>query len=449
MNNIQTLINLGAERLAEELMKLAQHSQTAADRIDYITSSRRENLDRFEVQLEELCNGDFYDWRSVDGYAYQLSQLLSNLKESIDDSCDGVKRVRHFFERDSSIMESCDDSGGTVGMVFSIDATDCFVHFAKTCKRKEFVAQQLLELVLDDQYGVRDELINHAVDFLPEQWLRWMVKQLQSGSEEDDWSVNPHNYLLQTLAKQLKDARLFEEVTLRRTLSFTSCLNIAQVYLDNGETAQAQNWTERADLEFPSEHNFHSTDYQTTRREIYRQLGDKEGEERLAWEIFRSNRSDDSLDELLQTLGEEQRSTVIAGETALILQDSHESLIESDVSFLLQLNNIDAAEQYLMKRIALLRNIDYITLTDWVNKLAHNPLLSSLIYRELLNDILKRGYAKAYHYGVDYWFQLQQLSPQVSVWEPYLTHLQYQQQVHQEHGRKHSFWKQVSERGAQ
>ncbi len=78
MNNIQTLINLGAERLAEELMKLAEHSQTAADRIDYITSSRIENLDRFEVQLDELCNGAFYDWRSVDGYAYQLSQFISN-----------------------------------------------------------------------------------------------------------------------------------------------------------------------------------------------------------------------------------------------------------------------------------------------------------------------------------------------------------------------------------
>ena len=163
MNRKQTLIKLGAERLAEELLRLAEHSQTAADRIDYITSSRKENLNRFELQLDELCDGAFYDWRSVAGYAYQLSQLLSNLKESIDESCEGVKRVRHFFEKDSSIMESCDDSGGTVGMVFSIDATDCFVYFSKKCERKEFVAQQLLELVLDDQYGVRDQLIESSI----------------------------------------------------------------------------------------------------------------------------------------------------------------------------------------------------------------------------------------------------------------------------------------------
>ena len=447
MNSKQTLINLGAERLAEELLSLAERSQTAADRIDYITSSRRENLDRFEVQLDELCDGTFYDWRSVDEYAYQLSQLLSSLKESIDDSCEGVKRVRNFFERDSSIMESCDDSGGTVGMIFSVDATDCFVHFSKTCERKEFVAQQLLELVLDDQYGVRDEIIDHAVDFLPEQWLRWMVEQLQSEDEEDNWSTTQRLILLQSIARQLKDARLFEEVTLRRTLSFTSCLDIAQVYLENGDAVQAESWVERANLEFPSEHNFRSYDYQSIRREICCQLGDREGEERLAWEIFRSNRSVERLDELLQTLGEEQRETVIAGEIALILQSSHESLVESDASFLLQLGNNDAAEQYLMKRIALLNKVDYITLTEWVGQLVKRPLLASLIYRELLNDILKRGYTKAYHYGVDYWFQLQKLSPQVSGWKPHLTHHQYQQQVHQEHGRKHSFWKQVSERG--
>lgn len=447
MNRKQTLIKLRAERLAEELLRLAEHSQTAADRIDYITSSRKENLNRFELQLDEICDGAFYDWRSVAGYAYQLSQLLSNLKESIDESCEGVKRVRHFFEKDSSIMESCDDSGGTVGMVFSIDATDCFVYFSKKCERKEFVAQQLLELVLDDQYGVRDQLIEQASDCLPEQWLRWLVEQLQQGDEEDSWSATQRNTLLQSLARQLKDARLFEEVTLRRTLSFTSCLDVAQVYLENGDATRAEGWAERANLEFPSKHNFRSYDYQTIRREIYRQLGDREGEERMAWEIFRSNRSVQRLAELLQTLGEEQREAVVTGETAQILASSPEILIGSDASFLLQLDNTDAAEQYLMKRIALLNKIDYITLTEWVVQFAQNPLLASLIYRELLNDILLRGYTKAYHYAVDYWIQLQQLSPQVSIWEPYLTHQQYQQQVHQEHGRKRSFWQQVSERG--
>ena len=447
MNSKLTLIKLGAKRLAEELLRLAEPSQTAADRIDYITSSRRENLDKFEMQLDELCDGAFYDWRSVEGYAYQLSQLLSNLKESIDDSCEGVKRVRYFFERDSSIMESCDDSGGAVGMVFSVDATDCFVHFSKKCEDKEFVAQQLLELVLDDQYGVRDELIGYAVDFLPQQWLRWLVEQLQQGDEGDSWSATQRTILLQSLARQLKDARLFEEATLCRKLSLSSCLDVAQVYLENGDAIRAQDWAERANLEFKSKHNFRSYDYQTIRREVYRQLGDKEGEERMAWEIFRSNRSVERLAELLQTLGEEQREDVITGETAQILASSQDNLIGSDTSFLLHLGNIDAAEQYLMKRIDLLNKIDYITLTEWVVQFAQNPLLASLIYRTLLNDILKRSYSKAYHYAVDYWIQLQQLSPQVSDWEPYLTHQQYQQQVHQEHGRKWSFWQQLSERG--
>ena len=167
----------------------------------------------------------------------------------------------------------------------------------------------------------------------------------------------------------------------------------------------------------------------------------------MAWEIFRCNRTVERLAELLQTLGEEQREAIVTGETSLILESTQDNLIESDASFLLQLNNIDAAEQYLMKRINLLNKVDYISLTEWVVQFAQNPLVASLIYRELLNDILKRGYSKAYHYAVDYWFQLLQLSPQVSVWEPYLTHQQYQQQVHQEHGRKWSFWEQVSERG--
>jgi hypothetical protein len=441
MNRKQILIELGAERLAE-------HSQTTADRIDYITSSRRENLDRFEWQLDELCDGTFYDWDSVDAYADQLSELLSNLKASIDDSCEGIKWVRQFFERDNSIMESCDDSGGTVGMVFTVDATGCFVHFANNCEHKEFVAHQLLELVLDNQYGVRDQLIERTSDFLPEQWLRWLVEQLQPGDEEDSGGVTERTFLLQSLAKQLKDARLFEAVTLlHRALSFNSCLDIAQVYLENGDATRAQAWAERANLEFPSQIGFRHYDYQTIRREIYCQLGDSEGEERMAWEIFRSNRSVESLAELLQTLGEEQREAVVTQETTLILASSQNNLIESDAAFLLQLGNIVVAKQYLMKRVALLNDVDYITLTEWVGQFAESPLLASLIYRDLLDDILLRGYTKAYHHGVDYWIQLQQLSLQASDWKPNLTHQQYQQHVHQEHGRKYSFWKQVSERG--
>jgi hypothetical protein len=80
-----------------------------------------------------------------------------------------------------------------------------------------------------------------------------------------------------------------------------------------------------------------------------------------------------------------------------------------------------------MKRIIQINKANYITLTAWVDQLVQNALLASLIYRELINDILQRGYTKAYHYAVDYWFQLQQ--------------------VHQEHGRKRSFWQRVSEQG--
>jgi hypothetical protein len=104
-------------------------------------------------------------------------------------------------------------------------------------------------------------------------------------------------------------------------------------------------------------------------------------------------------------------------ETTLILASSKDNLIESDVTFLLQLGNVDAAEEYLMKRITQINKFDYITLTVWVDQLVQNALLASLIYRELINDILQRGYTKTYHYAVDYWFQLQQLSPKIPVSE--------------------------------
>lgn len=449
MEQRDALIKLGAERLADELLMLAEGSGFVDDRVNFITSSASENLERFQQQLEALCNGDFYDWRTVSQYAEQLSRLLENLRESVESPCEGIKWVSLFFQKDRVIMESCDDSGGDVGMVFLVDATECFAHFARQCADPDYVAESLLGLVLENEYGVRDELIKIASAVLPEPWLRWMVQRLmdRKAVAEDAWEGTSYDVLLRSLAKQLNDAGLFQTVAIVSGLSFGLCLEIAEIYLDNRSLERAQSWVDRANEEFTDSYGYHSNDVRRIQQEIYHQQGNRSGEVKIAWEIFRANRSVEAMDMLLQTVGEELRSDVITKETEAILNSSTEQLVSKDVSFLLDLEDVDAVERYLMERAALLRSQHYTVLTNWVAHLEQCSLLASLIYRALLDDILDRGYTKAYHYGVDYWYKLQWLSPQVADWSPYLTHLQYQKQVQQQHGRKYSFWQQVSERG--
>ncbi|MBT3198100.1 MAG: hypothetical protein HN344_10265, partial [Gammaproteobacteria bacterium] len=213
MGRKESLIELGAERLAEELLSLANHFEQVDERIDYITTSRAQNLVRFKGQLDALIEeGGFYDWREVSQFADRLSQLLDNLRESVEDPCEGIRWVAYFYEKDGEVMESCDDSGGDVGMVFMVDARDLFVEFAQACKNQEFTAQTLLELARQDEYGVRHDLIDVAGRVLSAPWMRWMVEKLQMIIEEDGegWAASQAPFQLQSLARQLEDAPLFE-----------------------------------------------------------------------------------------------------------------------------------------------------------------------------------------------------------------------------------------------
>ncbi|MBT7307789.1 MAG: hypothetical protein HN842_06200 [Gammaproteobacteria bacterium] len=451
MGRKESLIELGAERLAEELLSLANHFEQVDERIDYITTSRAQNLVRFKGQLDALIEeGGFYDWREVSQFADRLSQLLDNLRESVEDPCEGIRWVAYFYEKDGEVMESCDDSGGDVGMVFMVDARDLFVEFAQACKNQEFTAQTLLELARQDEYGVRHDLIDVAGRVLSAPWMRWMVEKLQMIIEEDGegWAASQAPFQLQSLARQLEDAPLFEATCRLQPLSFNRCLEIAKVYLQCAEVEQAESWVERAEREFSSANGFRSSEYQSIRKEIYHLQGNVEEEGRVAWEIFRSSRSVAALDLLLETLGEGEREAVIAGECEQIIESTTERLVESDLSFLLELEKIEWAERYLLARAAQLKEVYYVFLTAWVEPLKGRPVIASLIYRALLDDILERGYTKAYHHGVDYWMVLQQLSHKVESWAPYRTHVEYQRGVEKRHGRKRSFWGQVAQRHA-
>jgi len=49
-------------------------------------------------------------------------------------------------------------------------------------------------------------------------------------------------------------------------------------------------------------------------------------------------------------------------------------------------------------------------------------LVSTIIYRELLESILRRAQSKYYQYGVRYLKKLEKLAPQVSDWQGVLPH---------------------------
>ena len=435
------LMDLDPEILAEALLDLAAHSEAADDLIERLISTSKENIQRFKKKLTSLKRSRrFIDWREVFEYSQELSMLLQDLKAGVTDPLTGVELVAAFYEADEGIIGHCDDSDGCVGDIFRVEAKELFVEYASHCTDKEIIAEIILKLNRKDDYGLRSTLIACAGEYLPEPVIRLMISELQKWAEDEKDEYNRNHYLMLTglLARQIKDAELFEKTRIasRGKPSTAAIIDIAQVYLESGNVETAHSWIKK----IPTGETFMSREREQLLLEIYKKQGDTEKLTELLSRKFRGYPSAGTLQELLNVIGNDRRDQVIADEAARILGNT--TLRASDAEFLISTGRIDEAEEYLINRAEQLNGNSYGTLLPLAEamELENRNLAASLIYRSLLVSILERGYIKAYPHGVRYLKKLNKLAAAVSEWKNFDNHEAFKSRIYQDHKWKTSFW---------
>ena len=442
-NRKQRLMDLGAEVLADALLELAGQVDAADDLVERIIASPKENIHRFTAKLAAFKRSRrFVSWGESAGFARDLATLLHDLRAGVEDPQKGAELVAAFYETDKGVFDHCDDSSGHVGDVYRYNAKELFVGYAQRCPDKEWLADLVYKLNRDDGYGVRDRLIDCAAEYLPEENIRALINRIQNAAdkEKDKYGKRHWLHLIETLARQIGDAQLFAEARLASwgKLSASACMDIAQVYLESGDVQAALSWVKK----IPQDETYEADKRDRLLFAIHDRLGETEKRAEVAWRIFRRRRSKDSLEELLAVIGEEHREAATTGEVESILDDSR--LTFSDVTFLLELERLDQTENYLLDRADQLNGDFYGSLIPLAETFenADRHLAASVVYRPLLDSILRHGRTKAYPHGVRYLQKLDRLARHVSDWRGQLNHDAYLLQLRQSHGRKTSFWSQ-------
>ncbi len=437
----QKLIDLGPDVLADALLNLAVHSDEADDLIEQLIATPKENVQRFKKKLSGLKRSRrFIDWRGAASFARELEMLLQDLKSGVDDPITGVELVAAFYEADNTIFEMCDDSSGNIGDVFRYNAKELFVDYASGCADKEKIADIILKVNQKDNYGIRDTLIDCAGEYLPEEVIRTMIAMLQkrADKEKDEYGKRHHLRLIESLARQIKDAKLFEKTRIASwgNLSTAVLIDIARVYLESGDVETAHSWLKK----IPEGEIFQAYERDKLLLDIYQKQGDSEKLTGLLYQKFSSYHSTDTLQALLDVIGHDKRDEVIKAELVQILASS--TLRESDAEFLISIGKIDEAEGYLLGRADQLDGNHYGSLLSLAEAMEskNRHLVTSLMYRSLLVSILERGYTKAYPHGIRYLKKLDKLAATVSGWKAFNHHEAFKEQIIQTHGRKRSFW---------
>jgi hypothetical protein len=162
--------------------------------------------------------------------------------------------------------------------------------------------------------------------------------------------------------------------------------------------------------------------------------------------MFREHRSEESLQTLLRAIGKDQRSLVIKKQAQEIL--SEKALSYTDAEFLISCNMLDDADKYIWDRASQLRGGFNSHILPLAKAMENNRrfLTATILYRALLDAILARAYAKAYHHGVDYLRKLDAMAKEVKAWKNIVPHPGYIQELRISHGRKSSFWGQYEHR---
>jgi hypothetical protein len=151
------------------------------------------------------------------------------------------------------------------------------------------------------------------------------------------------------------------------------------------------------------------------------------------------------LAKLLSVIGKSQRRAVVEKETKAILRSK--SLSYSDAQFLIDCGSIEHAEEYVTRNVSKRDGNYYSSILPVAEAMEKHRryFAATVLYRVLLDSILKRAYSRAYHYGIDYLQKLDKFAPKIINWQGLIPHDQYVQQLRRDHSRKVGFWAQCEQ----
>lgn len=460
----QLLIELGPAKLADALLGLAPSVPTIDDLVEHLTnpsttigtidyrehSSGRErvaallsdeSVGRFRQHLADVTGGAWgYGWEPATALARELEYLLRDIADSVVDPEQGLALVASFFEADEETLGACDDSSGFISDVFRGDATDLFVRYARACTDKTLPATLLVTLYLGDEYSAREGLIDIAMEALGEPGVRALIAAFQDQAEREggDYARRHCSYAIESLARQVGDAKLFEETRMaawQEPASTTAYIDIAEVYLETGSAETALAWLER----IPVDETYSAGKRDALLLAAYGALGRVSEQAEVAWRVFRSRRTLASLDLVLAIIGEERREVVLKDEAALILADEKLSL--TDAEFLVGAGRPKDAGRYLLDHGEQIDGNQYTRLPSLAKLLeAEHPLAASVIYRALLDCILGPGRSSAYEYAAGYLRAMDRMAERITEWERFGSHAEYVEGIRRDHKRKYGFW---------
>ena len=442
------LVELGPERLAAELMRLAGEDRDVEQRLRLLVSEG--NRSALISELRRRIGGLARSSRFVPyGESSELAKRLAEIVEVIGermlplDPAAAFELANAFLRTDDTTLGRVDDSSGSVSDTYH-DACRTWLRAAAASKAHEDWVDRIYQLNVEDGYGVRETLLTEAPLLLSEHELRRLAKRYEEdalrGAEDADGDGREGfsaSVRLGLVAAALRDPALYERSVRLHSpqLNDLQRISVARCYLEHGQPEPAI-----AHLEAVEGRRY--LERWSLLAEAYGRMGRKDEQLRCLWRLFAETAHFETYESLLELLpaGERAGATARARDVALAMED-----LLSAASFLLRVGAPADAERLVMGRIAELEGGYYAHLKSLAALAAQEgcPRIEMLCYRELLGAILKQARSKVYGHAARYFRRLEALDGVIADYGTVQDHQSFLEELRHRHGRKYAFWRRV------
>jgi len=439
------LSQLPSGRLADELIDLGNAEPLVRDRLELLAAERDPTAlaSALRKRVGGLGQGNEYiSYGRSFGFARELDYIVTTIRERL------LPRERDlafdltdaFLHADAAVFECVDDSAGAVGDVFK-GACRLWLEAASQCHRPRDWETLIQELVANDGYGVRDDVLSNAAILFPEEKLRRMIaaylaearKYPREGDRLDHEALSASVNAMQ-IAVALRDPHLYEEgmVIVGGSLNDHQRIDVARKYLEFGDPEGALTKLS----EMTKADGFDRLDLLA---ECYAKLGRVADQVGILESEFMRTLSKHTFDKILKLrVPEEGESTRRwAREIALSFHGACSAAI-----FLFEAGWPDDGERIALERRDELAREPYTWLQDLASlaEAAGRRLVAVVCYRHLIRDILNDARSRAYGHAVKYYHKLDALDGLVEGPGPLGEHSSFVAELRRQHGRKRGFW---------
>ncbi|HYD08239.1 MAG TPA: hypothetical protein VEC60_21070 [Reyranella sp.] len=465
----ENLEALGARRLAELLMELAENNAAATRRLrlELVAKEAPEDV-AAEVgkRLGQIARaGSFIHGHNVREFATDLDTQRRAIVDRVAkiDAAQALDLMWRFMDLAETAHERCDDSSGEIGELFRV-ACDDLGSLAQAAKPEPAaLADRVFDALNDNGYGQYDGLIgalapalgSSGLDHLKANFIELLKTPIERPAEDErrviGWGLDGKIYQNELMASRRKitiQLALQEIADLQGDVDAFIAQYDEQARKVPGIAATiarrllAANRAEEALKALDAAEHRHNGwvefEWEDARIDTLDALGRSNEAQAARWSCFERALSRQHLRAYLKRLPD--FDDFEAEERALKHAECRSDVLEG-IAFLVSWPALERAARLVNLRAAELNGDRYEVLSPAADALAGKyPLAATLLLRAMIDFTLTKARSSRYRHAARHFMECASLVSSIADFGTFETHEAYAARLQAKHGRKSGFW---------